>query len=53
MARTDEELVRAVLGGDSHAFEEIVKRYQRLVFNVIYHYLGTRNVVEDLAQEVF
>jgi len=53
MARTDEELVRAVLGGDSHAFEEIVKRYQRLVFNVIYHYCGTRNVVEDLAQEVF
>ena len=53
MATTDEELVAAALKGDSHAFEEIVKRYQRLVFNIIYHYLGRRNEVEDIAQEVF
>ena len=33
MPRTDEELVQATLKGDPHAFEEIVERYQRLVFN--------------------
>ena len=53
MPRTDEELVQATLKGDPHAFEEIVERYQRLVFNIIYHYVGARDVVEDLAQEVF
>ena len=53
MPRTDEELVKATLEGDSHAFEEIVERYQRLVFSIVYHYVGTRDVVEDLAQEVF
>jgi RNA polymerase sigma-70 factor (ECF subfamily) len=53
MPKTDEALVKATLGGDSQAFEEIVKRYQRLVFNIIYHYVGARDVVEDLAQEVF
>ncbi|MDA2934994.1 RNA polymerase sigma factor, partial [Acidobacteria bacterium AH-259-D05] len=53
MARTDVELVKATLEGDPHAFEEIVERYQRLVFNIIYHYVGVRDVVEDLAQEVF
>ena len=51
--KTDAQLVKATVEGDPHAFEEIVERYQRLVFNIIYHYLGSRNEVEDLAQEVF
>ena len=53
MPKTDEELVKATLEGDTYAFEEIVERYQRLVFHIIYHYVGARDVVEDLAQEVF
>ena len=53
MAKADEELVRASLDGDPHAFEEVIRRYQRLVFNIAYHYLGRRNEVEDVAQEVF
>ncbi len=52
-AKTDAQLVKATLEGDPRAFEEIVKRYQRLVFNIVYHYMGRRNEVEDLAQEVF
>ncbi len=53
MPKTDEELVKATLEGDPHAFEEVVERYQRLVFSIIYHYVGGRDLVEDLAQEVF
>ena len=53
MARSDAELVAAVLEGDSHAFEEIVAANQKLVFSIIYRYLGRRDQVEDLAQEVF
>lgn len=53
MAGTDAELVAATLEGDSQAFEEIVARHQKLVFNIIYHYLGRRGEAEDLAQEVF
>ena len=53
MAETDGELVGQVLAGDSDAFEKLVARYQKLVFNIIYHYLGRRGEVEDLAQEVF
>ena len=52
-AKTDAQLVKATVAGDPQAFEEIVERYQRLVFNIIYHYMGRRNEVEDLAQEVF
>jgi RNA polymerase sigma-70 factor, ECF subfamily len=53
MPRTDPELVDAALEGDVQAFREIVERYQGLVFRIIYHYIGRRNEVEDLAQEVF
>lgn len=53
MEQTDGELVTATLDGDPHAFREIVQRYQRLVFSIVYHYLGYREEVEDLAQEVF
>ncbi len=53
MAKSDAQLVVESLEGDAKAFEEIIRRYQRLVFNIAYHYLGRRNEVEDLAQEVF
>lgn len=53
MTRSDADLVQDTLEGHSQAFEEIVRRYQRLVFSIIYHYLGRREEVEDLAQDVF
>ncbi|RPI24728.1 MAG: RNA polymerase sigma factor [Acidobacteria bacterium] len=53
MARTDAELVAATLDGDGNAFGDIVRRYQQFVFNAVYHYLGARGDVEDVAQEVF
>jgi RNA polymerase sigma-70 factor (ECF subfamily) len=53
MAQTDAELVAATLDGDKEAFGEIVKRYQQFVFNAIYHYLGPKAEIEDIAQEVF
>ena len=53
MARTDAELVAATLDGDRDAFGDIVRRYQQFVFNAIYHYLGPKAEIEDVAQEVF
>lgn len=49
----DQSLVRAFQEGDEKAFEEIVRRYQRQVANVVYLTMGSRNEVEDLTQEVF
>lgn len=53
MSDTDHQLVRATLQGDRNAFESIIRKYERLVFNIIYHYLGGSDQVEDLAQDVF
>lgn len=49
----DRTLVESARAGDERAFEEIVRRYQRQVANAIYLTLGSRQDVEDLAQDVF
>lgn len=49
----DLKLIEAFRKGDEKAFEEIVRRYQRQVANIIYLTLGNREEVDDLSQEVF
>lgn len=49
----DADLIRAFREGHDEAFEELVRRYQRAIANVIYLTLGDRQEVEDLSQEVF
>lgn len=39
--------------GDRPAFDELVARYQRYVFNLIYQHLGRSDDLDDVAQEVF
>ena len=51
--REDRELVRESLEGDRKAFELLVVRYQRVVFNVVLRIVGRYDDVEDLAQETF
>ncbi|HYK89675.1 MAG TPA: sigma-70 family RNA polymerase sigma factor [Acidobacteriota bacterium] len=49
----DRELVGRCLKGEEYAFEELVQRYQQTVFNLVYHSIGYRNDVEDIAQKIF
>lgn len=39
--------------GDTEAFERIVQEYQHLVHHLCFRFTGRRDLVEDLAQEVF
>jgi RNA polymerase sigma-70 factor (ECF subfamily) len=48
-----EDLMARVAQGDRSAFEELVKRHQGAVLNIIYRFMGDRHKAEDLAQEVF
>lgn len=50
---SDRELVESVLANDGSAFQTLVERYKKLVFNIVFHYMGNRGEVEDIAQEVF
>jgi RNA polymerase sigma-70 factor (ECF subfamily) len=49
----DRELVGRCQKGDEKAFEELVSKYQQTVLNVVYHNIGYRADVEDVAQKIF
>jgi len=46
-------LMLQVRDGDAVAFEELVLRYQQRLVVVLDHLVGSRDLAEDLAQEVF
>lgn len=46
-------LVRRCVAGDASAWEEIVQRYHRRIFNICYRFAGTSDDAQDLTQEVF
>jgi len=46
-------LIARCQAGDIDAFEELVARYQKYVFNIVYQHLGDPGEVEDAAQEIF
>lgn len=49
----DEELVRAALSGTREAFDMLVSRHQRRVYQLCYRYVGQHEEANDLAQDVF
>ena len=55
MERRDEELgwIRKCREGDPAGFEELVRRYQKMVHALTYRMTGSQSDAEDLAQEVF
>ena len=46
-------LVRRCLAGDAGAWEDIVRRYNRRIYNICYRFTGSADDAEDLSQEVF
>jgi RNA polymerase sigma-70 factor (ECF subfamily) len=53
MHRTDEEIVQEILAGNKQRYAEIVSRYQRPVFNLMYRYTRHEQDAADLTQDVF
>jgi RNA polymerase sigma-70 factor (ECF subfamily) len=49
----DKELVTRALEGDESAFWELLERFRRPVFSLVYRMIGDREQAEDLAQESF
>lgn len=51
--RSDEALMLAYKGGDVAAFEILVRRHERPVYNFILRSTGRKDTAEELLQEVF
>ena len=49
----DNELVTRTLAGDTRSYEELVRRYERLVGRILYPYARRETSAEDLTQETF
>src|SRR5205823_12579742 len=46
-------LVRRCVAGDASAWEEIVRQFNRRIYNICYRFTGSPDDAEDLTQEVF
>ena len=49
----DQEIITAVLDGDKDSYSELVLRYQKPIFNLMYRLTGSYDDALDLAQETF
>jgi len=48
-----EEIISRCQAGEIEAFDRLVERYERFVFNIVYQHVGAGEEVEDIAQEIF
>jgi RNA polymerase sigma-70 factor, ECF subfamily len=52
-ALTDQQVVQLARQGSERAYRELIGRYQRPVFSLIYRLVRDREKAEDLAQDTF
>jgi len=52
-SREISDLIVRCQTGNREAFDELIARYQRYVFNLVYQHLGDIDDIDDVAQEVF
>lgn len=50
---SDQEVVQHAVIGREAAYRELIRRYQRPVFSLIYRMVRDRELAEDLSQETF
>ncbi|MBN2030352.1 sigma-70 family RNA polymerase sigma factor [bacterium] len=50
---TDDVLIERFLEGDIHAFNLLVWRWERPIFNFVYRNLGNEETAQDVCQHVF
>ena len=50
---TDQEVVARSRDGDETAYRELIRRYERPVFSLIFRMVRDREIAEDLSQETF
>lgn len=53
MQLEDYQIVNACLAGDEDAFSEIVTRYKRLIYTVVYRMIHDQEETRDISQEAF
>jgi RNA polymerase sigma-70 factor (ECF subfamily) len=52
-AATDQEIVARARAGEEAAYRELIRRYERPIFSLLFRMVRDRELAEDLAQETF
>jgi RNA polymerase sigma-70 factor, ECF subfamily len=50
---SDELLVKKTKNGDYSSYEELVRRYEKKIYNIAYRFLGNQSDASDVLQETF
>jgi RNA polymerase sigma-70 factor, ECF subfamily len=50
---TDDELVMNFLAGDDSAFDELLKRYLKPIYNFLYRFTNDSSAADDITQDTF
>jgi RNA polymerase sigma-70 factor (ECF subfamily) len=50
---SDTDLIQKCLAGEQEAFAELVARYKKLIYSVVYNMIHDKQEVNDISQEVF
>jgi RNA polymerase sigma-70 factor (ECF subfamily) len=53
VSRSDQEIVRSCLQGNESAWKDLVRTYERRIYNLTYRFTRCREDAEDLTQDVF
>ncbi|HHW48710.1 MAG TPA: sigma-70 family RNA polymerase sigma factor [Clostridiaceae bacterium] len=53
MEASDHELVRRCLAGSQDSFAELVTRYKKLIYGVVYNMINDKEEANDVSQEAF
>lgn len=51
--KDEEQLIQAALAGESHAFGQLVERYQDRLYSAMVSVVGSTDEAEDVVQEAF
>jgi RNA polymerase sigma-70 factor (ECF subfamily) len=52
-AKTDQEIVALARAGHEAAYRELIRRYERPLFSLLFRMVRDRELAEDLSQETF
>lgn len=51
--QTDEELIKNAIKGNMNSFEELIKKYEKLIYSICYRMFNNAEDAKDVSQEVF
>jgi RNA polymerase sigma-70 factor (ECF subfamily) len=51
--KTDQEIIKDVMAGNTNAYPVLVNRYKNMIFTLVYNILLNREDAEEIAQDAF